>query len=77
MDRRGNASHFEGAIINVAGPIETLAEFGDKELDYIAGIEIISAEKTGETKGKIILQARKHAQERVISAARKFELEVS
>ena len=44
MDRRGNVHHFDGGIVNITGPLASLEEFGDKELDYIAGIEILSAD---------------------------------
>lgn len=77
MDRRGNIQHFEGGIINVTGSLDALQDFGDKELDYIAGTEIISADEIDEGRGKIIIEARKHARQRVIAAAKKFGLEVT
>jgi len=77
MDRRGNVHNFDGGIINVAGPLGSLEEFGNKELDYIAGIEIISADAIDEGRGKVIIQARRHARARVIAAAKRFDLDVT
>lgn len=77
MDRRGNVHHFDGGIINITGPLSSLEEFCDKELDFIAGIGIIGADAIEDGKWKIIIQARKHAQPRVIAAAKRFDLVVA